>query len=205
MKRNLFLILALILVMLSAPFILRAPTFHDAFAQQTSTNEQKLQQLNTVLGENTLLMKDLLIDRYERRSSYDATRKAVDDSTQRLATQVEEFYGAGQKDKFITLWNQKINTLLQYADAKRAKDQEKATQSVNALISFVRDISTLVTGGNNNAISYNDAQNFFSYQVLNEKNILDAYINRDFNGMYDILHDAYLHAVSASAILAKNP
>ncbi len=208
MLKNQFFLLALIFVMMTAPVIVRAPAFEHVFAQQqsptpTPTAQQQQEALDTLMGEHALVGGEMMIARYEKRADFLAAKQAVDNNTKLLAAQMENLYGVDTKDKFLTIWTNHINAFLDYADARRANDNAKITLSLQSLQRFTDDFSSLLSQGKN-ADTYMNAQNYFARHVLNEKAILDAYINKDYPKMYTSMHDAYTHATSISApILGK--
>lgn len=210
MNKNLFFILSLLLVVNTAPIILHAPLFSQMALAQTGTisptvtptQDQKLQQLDVTMGEHTLLNGQLMIARYAQRADYNAAKKAVDNNTTLLAAQIGDFYNTDTKNQFVTLWNRHINDLLQYADARRNNDTAKANDSMKNLQSFTGDMAALLAQ-NNKGATFNTANNFLSQHILDEKAILDAYINKDYDKMYTAMHDAYQHATSMTSLLAK--
>lgn len=194
--------------MLTAPVIVRAPALESVFAQQqqsptptsSQTKIQNQQQLDMLMGEHALVGGEMLIARYERRADFSASKQAVDNNTQLLASQMESLYGVDTKNKFLTIWTNHINAFIDYADARRLKDNAKDTIALQSLQKFTDDFASLITQGKSTD-TYMNAQNYFARHVLNEKAILDAYIDKNYPKMYNSMHDAYTHATSISATI----
>lgn len=194
--------------MLAAPVILQVPALQNVFAQQPKTTpttpplstEQKQQTLDTLMGEHALVGGQMLISRYERRADFQASKQAVDDNTQQLASQMESLYGVDVKNKFLTIWTNHINAFLDYADAKKLKDNARETIALQSLQKFTDDFSSLLAQGKN-VDSYMNAQNYFARHVLDEKAILDSYADKNYQKMYSSMHDAYMHATLLSTTI----
>lgn len=205
MNKNLFFILSLFLVMLTAPVIVRAPAIDHVFAQQqtpipTPTQDQKLKQMDILMGEHALTGGLLMMSRYDKKPDYSAAKAAVDTNTQLLASQIDDAYGTDAKSKFLGIWNNHINALLTYVDGRRANDNGKMNNALKSLQQFTTDISTFISQ-NQKEVAFNDAQSYFAQHVLDEKAIIDSYADKNYTRMYSSMHDAYSHATSISAML----
>jgi hypothetical protein len=209
MQKNLFFILALLLVMITAPVIVRAPALESVFAQQTSsptptpTQQQKIEQMDILMGEHALVGGELMIARYSRRPDYNEAKKAVDNNSQLIAAQIDDFYNTGAKNQFLTLWNRHIDDLLTYSDARRSNDTAKANNAIKDLQGFTSDMANLLSSGNSKT-DFKTAQNYLAQHVMDEKGILDAYADHDYAKMYETMHEAYIHATSITSILMPN-
>lgn len=208
-NKNLFFILSLILVMLTAPVIVRGPALDHVFAQQqspipTQTQDQKIKQMDILMGENALTGALLMISRYDKKPDYDAVKNAVDTNTQLLASQIDDAYGSDAKGKFLSIWNSHINAFLTYTDGRRANDNAKMNNALKSLQKFTDDISSLISQ-NQNEVAFNDAQSYFSQHVLDEKAVIDSYADKNYTRMYTSMHEAYSHATSMSAMLKITP
>lgn len=195
--------------MITAPVILRAPSLDTVFAQQattpspTPTQVQQMEKMDMLMGEHALVGGELMIARYSQRPDYNAAKKAVDNNSQLIADQmVTSYNNLTGKNQFLTLWNRHINDLLQYADARRNNDTNKANNAIKDLQGFTDDIANLLSSGNS-SIPYKIAQNYFAQHIMDEKGILDAYVDHDYTKMYTTMHTAYEHATSMSSVLMK--
>jgi hypothetical protein len=155
------------------------------------------------MGEHALIGGTMLIARYEQRADFSASKQAVDSNTQQFASQMESLYGVDTKDKFLTIWTNHVNAFLNYADARRLKDNARATLALESLQKFTDDFSSLLAQ-EKNVDSYMNAQNYFARHVLNEKAILDAFIDKNYQKMYTSMHEAYLHDTLLSKTILTN-
>lgn len=196
---------AVVIIMTLALLLFAPPALHDlqtgrlAFAQTpslsvTPTQSEKYKQMDILMGEHSVLLANLLTSRYSRQPNVQAGREALNANTRELAAFIREFYGNTAGDQFTAVWNRHIDSFVRYTDAVRSNDEERQTQALRELQSFTEDVARLLSRRNEDMFAI--AQNYFSQHVLDQKSLIDAFDERDYERMYREMHDSYRHATS---------
>jgi|GEM_PF-6722714 len=169
----------------------------------TSQNVQGFQRTTTLrtrlenaMKEHAVIGGIAFIARYEDSSYLPQLQQQVQQNTDQLTTLIGQLYGQDKENQFRTLWNNHIDLLNQYTDARKTNNMYQLQQVNQQLHNTANELAAFFT--QNNPSQQAMMQQMIQIHIDDEKAIIDAHAF----GQNDNLINLFLQAAQHASMMA---
>lgn len=157
--------------------------------------------LNNDFTQHVALTGPALRSVFDGNADTEAVVAALDKNSVALADDIGSVYGQEKRDVFLEIWRSHIGFLADYTAAAKAADQAGMQQSQADLKGYVEEISTFLSGANENLPKETVATTITEHvdQVLD---IVNAYGAENYQESYNTQLQAEAHMGMTADVLA---
>jgi hypothetical protein len=157
--------------------------------------------LDRLLGEHTLLAAIAMRAGVSNTSDKAAAAEALAANSLEIEEAIGGIYGAPAGRAFAALWKRHTDAYLAYVAAVLTDDQIGRQRAIEALGDYQTEFTRFLTDANPKLSSsaLTELLRHHTQQLIDQA---DAFAKKDYDAAYDVVHDAYAHAISMGDALA---